>query len=371
MKNLHVAVFTAISLAALATPAMACELQPAGEVSLPSAAGQSAPVVAGELARLAAGEDSFAGCSLDQLATSIMVANGWKEDTVLGSSPLVRAIRKVNLSAETLTPSAASLEAAAEIKPAIEAPKSTPVRVETRTVVERQVTDPTLLAKQRALENEQISLLAEIKLLKDRPGPLNADELAKLKHLLLKEEDVRRQITAIDNRLNQVESQLKSWWTPRWWWFIPVIGLLAGLIGAAFFPLLKKQRKLRADVNETRSRLREVRKSLNKHEVELECIRDQGGHSKDINFDFLEAAALTIIKPGETKTVTIVVDNQDDVKVRFTKLPNGQFLLAESKDRIVGHDPSIPIANPLKFVRRNYNKGMFNRLRLQSVEEAA
>ena len=98
--------------------------------------------------------------------------------------------------------SATASEVATTTKPTAADEKPAPVVVETRTIVQRLVADPALKKEQQKLKNEQEDLLAQIKVLKDKPGPLTAAELSKLKRLLDKEKGIQAQLKGITDRLD-------------------------------------------------------------------------------------------------------------------------------------------------------------------------
>lgn len=158
-----------------------------------------------------------------------------------------------------------------------------------------------------------------------------------------------------------------------------VLGALAffGLIGVGIWVCRKfaATKKAIDDIAETdlsglasKKVVEDLQKQVTATADKLDSVADQSGHI-DISFAPGQEEALAQMNDEEVMEVSVMVAGEEKVKIPFRR-ENGQFFIDLPKDRLNGHDPKVAVT-PLKFVRRHFAKGMFDRLHLQSVNQAA
>ena len=96
-------------------------------------------------------------------------------------------------------------------------------------------------------------------------------------------------------------------------------------------------------------------------EKKVEGVVDQTG-TLDIRFADGGEAALQALALNQELTVTVLVNDIDKFDLIFKRVEMGKYFCLDSDKKIRDLSEKTPISDPLRFVRRNYRKGMFSAL---------
>jgi len=384
MKNI-LAFFLAL-FALVATPAMACEFtgQNKNTVGAVISDASVTSVSVAQLAKAFWGDPTKpwpirsvyerVGCTEAEVTAKIIALNGGDSSALLARSapfhyptPLPKAAPAQPAPAASAAPVA---QASAAPAPVATAPAAAPKPVTSQVIYQKVELSPAEKAEIAALSANRKQVQDQINAINAKQAPTEAD-LTALTALQTAKQEIDLKLKGFEDKLNAISGRVNNQAIEvadiRNWIYGLVIGLVLLALGVILLWWKKPSRKALAKTNHN---VAELSNRVTANEERIESVGQQSG-AVDIRFGVGQLEDLNALPEGETLPVEIIVDGEKKFEIRFKRVTNELFVADEPKSRFRNHDPQVTIANPYKFVCRNYGKGEFTGFLLTSVAAAA